>query len=254
MEYFFSNLLNEYNNILSKNDKDILKNLNDNIKIIPTTTINQLATITYTSTSGLYRLIKKLGFSGYSDFKYRVYDSLKTNEILVVDTNNYLDDTLNEIAYTHRINESSIKKAAHLILEKNNRYVFGTGYKQQQFMENFSADMLMYGISFINLRTIDDLRTAIKHMNTDSLVIIASLNGRAKNFEMLLDQLNIQQIPIISLSLDKTNKLSTKSNISLYYSDNSIVDETVHWKAQTLLYLTNLLIQATLVEKNNYKI
>lgn len=241
--------MNRYSDSLSANDKEILKNLNDNIDKIPVSTINQLASMVYTSTSGLYRLIKKLGFAGYSDFKYRVYDSLKLHEILIIDNNNYLEDTLNEIEYTHKINEVSIRKAAALILNAKKRFVYGTGYKQQQFMENFSADMLLYNIPFINLRNKEDLKNAVRYMDTDSLLIVTSLNGNANDYEESLDQLILQRIPIISISLDKTNKLSSKSSVALYYSDNSIVDDTVHWKAQTLNYLINLLIQATLIEK-----
>lgn len=235
---FFSSLVNEYSEQLSKSEKAIIKRLNEQAKEIPDLTISELSKRVFISNSSMYRLIKKLGYKGYPEFKYKVADSLKKTTVEHVNTKDYLDGFIGEVMFTHQINEVSIQQAASLILKSNKRLIFGTGWKQKEIADNFSSDMMTYGESFITLRTKDDLLSAIKYVTEEDVLIIVSLHGQTDSYQEVIDFCELNNIPIISVTKVGANPLSSHSEISLYYEESA----RYHWSAQTLNYLLNLLI------------
>lgn len=57
---------------LTSTDHTILKNMNDQVHLIPNSTISELSQKIYTSSTSLHRLVKKLGFDGYTEFRYTI--------------------------------------------------------------------------------------------------------------------------------------------------------------------------------------
>lgn len=117
---------------LSDNDFQSLKSMNALYKDIPNMLMKELADSCYTSISTLHRTISKLGFSGFSDFKLRVNDDLKNmeeTEAALFNEEEYLQNYLNDIKLTKRLNENVVKDVAEIILEKQFRFCFGTGWK-----------------------------------------------------------------------------------------------------------------------------
>ncbi|MDR2834095.1 MAG: MurR/RpiR family transcriptional regulator [Streptococcaceae bacterium] len=249
MNNLFSDLYSKYSTSMSKSEKEIFKLLLENIEVIPNSTINELATSIYISSSSLYRLVRKLGFQGYSDFKYHVTNSLKTEKIISDVTEEFLEGTINEIKYTHKINQQNLPNAAKLLLEKKERYVYGTGWKQKQLVDNFASDMMLYGIHFTNIRNSDDLKVAASNMGEDSVLILASLKGEGLDYQEALDILELRNISIVSITSNTANRLSTQSDVALYYADNHVFEANTHWRAISLLYALNSLVQAVIVEK-----
>lgn len=249
MKFLFSQLLNEYEDSLSKNDKELLKQLSEQIMTIPNSTINDLADNLYVSTSTLYRLIKKLGYTGFPDFKFKVAESLNTEEILPSSTQDFLNLQLHEIEYTHKINQVNIKKAAKMFLQSNNRYVYGTGWKQGQIASNLATDLLIYDVPTFHLRNKYDLELTAGNAKKEDIFILITLKGLTSEYKAALDILKIKDIPFISISLDTINELSSQSTVSLYYADQQVGQNLEHWTALTLTYLVNLLIQEILQYK-----
>lgn len=250
MNHLFSKLYANYSEVLSQGEKETFKLLVKHCEVIPTSTINEMANSAYISSSSLYRLVKKLGFQGYSDFKYQVSSSLKTESILNNSTEEYLTDTINEIKYTHKINQQNLIKAANLILQKKERYVYGTGWKQKQLIDNFASDMMLYGLNFFGIRNLDDLNAAVSNMSEDAIIVFVSLNGNALDYKEALDMVELNNVHIISITLDTANQLSMKSEIALYYADQHVSSNlSAHWRSISLLYILNLLVQATITEK-----
>ncbi|NSW10292.1 MurR/RpiR family transcriptional regulator [Enterococcus faecalis] len=226
----------------NSNEMDILKVLNERIEDIPKNSINQLAKQTFTSVSTLHRTIKKLGFSGFSEFKFQIADSLENSKKIVLSTENYLDNTINEITITHKINEKEIKEVAKKIVNTKNRYCYGTGWKQKQLVDNFSNDLIYYGETFTTLRTKHDLFQAANYMKKGSLLFIVSAYGEPFKYVQAINQLKLKEVTLITATVDQTNSLSKYSDHSLFYKDYSLETEGGQWAAITLNYLLNLLI------------
>src|SRR5699024_10885955 len=109
----------------------------------------------------------------------------------------YLKNYLNNIQLTKQLNEREISVVADIILNKNIKYCFGTGWKQKQIVDNFSTDLLYYGESFTTLRTVDDLRMASENMDEHSLLLIVSLSGNAKSYSDVLIKCGLRIVTII---------------------------------------------------------
>lgn len=132
MEDIGVNIIEQYYNQakqdFNKNEKETIKHLLKLYRKIPAMTINELANQCYVSTSTLHRLIKKLGFRGYPDFKYQITDSLKEKIPERFDDDRYLMKTIKYIEITKQLNEKVIDKAEEIILQRKNRFCFGIGW------------------------------------------------------------------------------------------------------------------------------
>lgn len=239
---------------LSDNDVQILKDINKYYEEIPDSSMKDLADRCYTSISTLHRIVLKIGFEGFSDFKIRISDDMYTTKLdqtLPFDEDDYLNTYLNDIRLTKRLNETEIKKVAEIILKKKYRYCFGTGWKQKQVIDNFSNDLLYYGESFITLRTENDLRMAVDSMNEDSLLIVLSLSGNIENYGELIEACKLKNVVIVSITSDRMNSLSDLSDYSLYYKENVLDNIDKHWNINTLNFLTNYLIECVVHQKTD---
>ena len=69
-------LVNAHQNRLSDTEREILAFMLNNEQFVADSTISALAHKTFTSTSSIIRLTKKLGFSGFAELKFFVKNSL----------------------------------------------------------------------------------------------------------------------------------------------------------------------------------
>lgn len=243
--------LSHYSHELTKNDLEVIRYLNVQYNTIPEMTIKELAAVCYTSVSTLHRVIKKIGFDGFNDFKYRIKDNMKDSSIVRMDNEEYFQETINNIQLTKRLNENEITKVAKLILEKNKRYCFGTGWKQKQNVDNFSTDLLYYGENFTSLRTIDDLHNVSANMDEDSLLLVVSLSGNGEDYLSEIKKHTLKKGVIISITTDSNNTLSTLADYSLYYRDDTLNNTKKHWNSITLNFLLDYLLENVVTQKAN---
>lgn len=245
IEKYYNQSKHEFTN----NEKEILRSLIKSYRRIPNLTIHELADACYVSSSSLHRLIKKLGFRGFPDFKYKISDELSSQSIKTHDTEDYMKNIIENIEITKRLNENNIIKVANLILQKENRYCFGTGWKQKQIIDNFSTDLLYYRESFTTLRTIDDLKMASEYMGENSLILIVSLSGNAKGYVDILKKCKLNGVTIISITSDTPNPLSSLADYSLYFKDDILYQDNKHWNCITLHFLTDYIIEVIIAKK-----
>lgn len=240
----------KYSKELSNNDIGIIQNIGLYYNEIPNMKIKELADACFTSSTTVHRLIKKIGFEGFSEFKYKIIQDLEDTSTLEFTEEEYLENYLNNIQLTKQLNETEIDTVANIILNKNIKYCFGTGWKQKQMIDNFSTDLLYYGESFTTLRTEDDLRIASEHMDEESLLLIVSLSGNAKNYSDILKKCTLRNVTIISITADVSSLLSSLAHHSLYYKDDILENTAKHWNTNTLHFILDYLI-STIVNRKN---
>lgn len=241
--------LSHYSHQLTKNDIEVVKCINRYYDTIPKMRIKDLAAACYTSVSTLHRVIKKMGFEGFSDFKYRLKDDKKEYSINAMDDEEYFKKMVTNMRLTKRLNEKEMTKVAKVILEKKKRYCFGTGWKQQQSIDNFSTDLLYYGEYFTSLRTIDDLRNVSETLDEDSLLLVVSLSGNAQDYLNEIKRSTLKNSVIISVTIDSNNALSTLADYSLYYRDDTLDNSKKHWNSLTLNFLLDYLLENIVSQK-----
>ena len=99
----FSSRIQQAKVTLTHNETELLRSLSAQAGVIPRATITELAQSVFSSPSTIHRLIRKLGFKGYTDFKVRVEDSLESELPLVLAQPNLLKITISSIEHTFRL-------------------------------------------------------------------------------------------------------------------------------------------------------
>ncbi|SDB83741.1 transcriptional regulator, RpiR family [Pelagirhabdus alkalitolerans] len=245
--------LNKYLQHLNANDIEIIKNINVHYKKIPEMKIKELAEQSYTSVSTIHRVIKKLGFEGFSDFRYNIKGEIEEEKQPTFNSEEYFEKTINDIKLTRRLNEKEITKVAKAILESRNCYCFGTGWKQKQHADNFSTDLLYYGKTFKSLRTIGDVQIVSEKCDQDTLILIVSLSGNSEEYIDAIKKFAFKNSQIVSVTLDTSNQLTSLANYSLYYKTDTLDNNKKHWNSITLQFLMDYLLESIVqeVDKTN---
>lgn len=230
---------------LSDTELILLDNMEEEIQNIPNLTITKLSNRIFTSTTSLHRLITKLGFEGYSEFKYTIENYLDNNRSGIfyeIDENPYLKHSLSDLTITYKLNESKFNGVVQDIVSHKDLYCFGTGWKQKQAVDNFANDLLYYGHSLKTLRNIDDLRIASRTLNKDSLVFIVSLSGNLSGYKEIIDLIVENNVTLIAVTQYSENPLATLATHSLQFVDTSLNIHNHHWSSVPLNFILDQLM------------
>lgn len=236
---------------LTDTDSDILDHLEKQLPLIPNLTISELSQKIYTSSTSLHRLVKKLGFDGYTEFKYIIEDYLKNKDKedgRFSNGNDYLFNTIEDMKITYKLNEGVLEEVIKDLFSHNDIYCFGTGWKQKQIVDNFANDLLYYGHSVKTLRNTDDLEIASRHFDEHSLVVIVSLSGDLKNYKQTVEGM---YEPIVGVSIYSDNPLSRLATHSLQFVDSSLDIENHHWSSITLNLIFDQLSHAVSIHNED---
>lgn len=228
--------------------------MEQHLHMIPDSTISELSQKIYTSSTSLHRLVKKLGFEGYTEFRYTIEEQLNKEEGQkdnFPEASYYLSNILDDIKITYQLNEEKFESVVKEILTHEDIYCFGTGWKQKQIVDNFANDLLYYGHSVKTLRNTDDLEIASRHFNEDSLIVIVSLSGDLKNYQQTMEYLKEHEITTIAVSIYSDNPLSSLATHSLQFVDSSLDITNHHWSSMTLNFIFDELSHAVSVHHND---
>ena len=138
----------------------------------------------YISKASLTRFAQKLGFSGFRELKYQVYQDL-THVTYPPLKDSITKSTFNNYSYIVnetfcKLHTSALEKAISLIANSNHIYVYGdglSGYAAGEFMIRFKR--LGFSVESCNNDFMMQTNSAIVH--SSALVIGISLSGDTKN-------------------------------------------------------------------------
>ncbi|WP_368259792.1 MurR/RpiR family transcriptional regulator, partial [Clostridium paraputrificum] len=183
-------------------ERKLLQYLYDNIDEIKSIGIRKLASDNYTSTSMVYKLVKKLGFEGYSDMIHYISYTYNKSE------NN------NENAYSKLYDTvKPYKKDFNSILsEYKNKQIVITGMGFSDIISNFISEALfLKGYNCAHTLHLQLLSPE----NKDNLLIIAiSRSGKTSRLVELVEEANTHGFKIISFTANKNSKLAKASTLS----------------------------------------
>lgn len=180
--------------------------------------INQLAEKALSSKSSVLRLVQKLGFSGYTEFK----NYMKWEDILSKKPDEYEDFgkvVLQNVEKTiNGINKHDVIKICEVIDRSGNIYLSGTGFLQQ----NLAAEMqrIFLGLGK-NMQIIPlDIHTDLFQFVTEKiaekdLLIIFSSSGNNPALEEALSIPLLKKVKIFSITASENNWLANHSTYSI---------------------------------------
>lgn len=209
-------LVNKQYNELNENDRHIAQYIIQNKDLCKTLTITELATQTLTSKSSILRLTKKLGFSGFSEFKYY----LKNEDIGEKDTlSSFLDMQAQDLKQTAKLFKQSqtapIFKAIH---DSKRIFCYGTGWGQRDAIRSFQRSLIPLQKFPTFIESLEEFGDVVEDTLTkEDLMIIVSLSGDIKRAKETAQTLTLKGVPILSITSISNNALASLATYNLYF-------------------------------------
>lgn len=225
---------------LTRNDLEILEDIKKISGEVTNFNIIEMAGRLHTSKSTLLRLAQKLGFKGYSEFKYHFSLNVQSN-IRSGD-----DDLKNlikkDIDQTIRLAENTnFASLVKLIRESKTIYCYGTGNSQKKALEEFSRLLLTIDKHVIVIPTSTEFPLIMSMISKNDVLFICSLNGNTPKIKEVISSLEKVEIPIIGISKFSQNYLSEHSDLMYYYYCTSFFDSNKNKERVSLIGLNVLL-------------
>ncbi|WP_220349855.1 MurR/RpiR family transcriptional regulator [Virgibacillus dokdonensis] len=223
----FFDITSKHISKLSENEKKLYNFIIRNMDEVKHLTIRSIASKCYVSPATFIRFLRKIGFSGYSEFiailKYTDYDPIKNHNPFVVSQEEYRLEYLKNIYETVRVlDHKNIDKIIQY-LATNPRIVVMARGLNKSIAHYF--EYLFSGIGFEVVFPEDHyFRYMILNQIRDTdLVFFLSYGGEDKKLINDIEKLNIKsKATIISITSANNNSVQNLSHINLYVFADSI--------------------------------
>lgn len=239
---------------LNLNERNILFSLLENKGDYCYLTIDEFAKKNTVSKSFVMRMCKKLGYSGFSEFKYQLKVEAETAEIqqstesLIETAKNDISETLQlvDVALLNRISQL-IKQAPHI-------YTYGSGYGQRTILEDFRRGIISSQRAVTALPTSVELRLNSSIMQENDVLFIVSMSGHVDSILNNLTRLKDKGVHVISITEFSTNPLASIASINLYLKTtptvNPLYPERHYVSYTSLCFLLDLIVRNYLLSNN----
>ncbi|MBM7051165.1 MurR/RpiR family transcriptional regulator [Rothia sp. ZJ932] len=209
-------IVNAHQHRFSETERDILAFMLENEEFVSEATISSLAHRTFTSTSSIIRLTKKLDFTGFAELKYFIKSSLNKP---VGSPENFVESAKDDIAKTFEFLEGyDLAPALEKIRQARSLYCYGTGYAQRNAVQEFAKSMLSCGRFTHVIPAHNEFAGSAHVMTAEDLVIIVSLSGNTEQIRETVNLLSLRKIPMIVVTAFGMNYMSSVANFSLRYA------------------------------------
>ena len=229
-----------YRDSLTKNDLELLEEIKYLEEQMPSFGIIELANQLHTSKSSISRLTQKLGFKGYSEFKYHF--GLHESEIVSHKTEDLRELLKKDINETIKLAESTNFsplidhfKRAQII------YCYGTGTSQKKYLEEFSRLMITLNKRVIVIPVYSELLMTIGALTEKDMILICSLRGDTSEVREIVTKIKDVGIPLVGISKFSPNYLGEHANLAYYFYSRTFFDPVQKKERSTLVGLNVLL-------------
>lgn len=222
-----------YETHFSYNERDVIKFIEEEKEKIENYSTTYIADKTDTTPSTLVRIAKKLGYSGWNDFKKDFLKEIRylNSHFNNIDANTPFDEDDSFINIAHKIgqlhqesvedtlsliNPDTLQKAVHILLQSKRIHVMA--------ITNlcYAAEELVFKFRRIGVdaRTYTDghLLPEALMIPSDDCCIFVSYSGQTEPLLDAAEILHNNGVPIIALTSIGENDLSHLANASLYVS------------------------------------
>ena len=219
-------IINKHYEQLNENDLYMLRYILEHKLECQDMSIIQLSKKINMSTSSILRMTQKLGFSGYSEFKFALKNEL-SHQIDIDSLNtqrNYIEqfETSIQNTFKHFHRSEDAKNVIQHIQNARHIYVYGTGWAQKLAGEQLKRLFLSCNRPLILVEYEDEFKSMLFNCTKDDFIIIISLSGNIQDIMDSLRILNLNDIPNLSITDFKNNQLASLATYNLYYQSNEI--------------------------------
>ncbi|MDQ0178284.1 MurR/RpiR family transcriptional regulator [Bacillus chungangensis] len=245
---------------LSDSERHLLDYIYQNMQRIATLSIVKLSEEANVSTATIVRLMKKLGYDGYTSFKYTMKEHRNFKEDRVMDD---IDSQIKEairknerevLDTIHMLNIGQIEDAIQKIHNADKIYVFARGFSELIGTE-LTIKLQLLGKNCEMHTDPNIIRVKSKKLFPQDLVIFVSLNGETEELIEAAKNFKIKAISTITLTTRIDSHLAKLSEIILvgYKGDQSFFPEYEVRSRLPLQVLSRVLLDSYVIRISNEK-
>lgn len=209
-------IINDNYENLSATEIIVLQYIINNLIEVSNMHIDTLAKHCSVSRTSIYRLTRKLNFSGYSEFKNYIRWT-NSGDGAPKETNQFRhikEDA--DRTFNNSETSISVKNVINTIHDSDNVFVFGTGQAQYYCAQEFQRVFSQIGKFTYVIKALDELELVAKSFSENTVLVVISLSGDTKNLLTVLNQCKINKTTIVSLTNFSDNSLAHASQHNLY--------------------------------------
>lgn len=216
---------NKYLPHLTESEQQIFNYIVKNIHDVKDMSIRTLSNKCYTSTTTMFRFVRKIGFSGYSEF----ISVLKITELHMGEPaipkvfwqKEYSEEYLKNVMETVRVlNKDQIKDFNHLLDQKPTIYLLGEGLSSEVVKY---AHHLLTSLGFMAILPREDyeIHTLYSKVKDEDMIFIFSFTGENEKIIRIVEHISFECKPtIVSITRAGNNMIQNMSDLNFYvFSD-----------------------------------
>lgn len=242
MNQSLESLYNDHFNELTDNEKNIFSYIFKNYHLINDMSIQEIAENVFTSKSSVLRFTQKIGFSGYSEFKYflnQVYSRPKPSVVPQEDC--FLEDIL----ATKKLFDQNHLEPVLSSLERASRiFVYGTGWGQRNVLNDLKRKFILCDRFVIEVTARRELGMTAKVIQPEDVLIVVSLSGDISNVSKQLQLFQARGVTVIGITQLQKSLLASIADHTLYFQTTSYpVREEIMVSFLPIYYVVDLLVR-----------
>lgn len=212
-------LIEEKYDCLNQNELYIWNYIFHHKKECQNISIQDLASRCNVSHATIQRFGKKIGFQGYSEFKYYLKWQEEESVFGLDEVNkSFLEFQKNLLM----IKERDCSKLFELIQNANKIFLYGTGGVQKSAAKEFKRSFSIISNYVHVIEGYDEVLLAADIAASEDIFIIFSLSGENPNLIRLIQKVKEKGIKIISITQDVANTLAFQSDFHLSFETHRV--------------------------------
>lgn len=209
--------------ILSESERHLLEYIVKHIDAIPNMSIVKLSEEASVSTATIVRLMKKIGYDGFTSFKYKIKDHVRqaspdemnSLDMIEAKINSAIKKNEQEVLNTiSMLSMGNIEDAIQKLYHSSKIYIFARG-----FSEMIAKEMaIKFQLTGKNCEMHNDpniIKLISKRIKKTEIVIFVSLNGETEELVEACKNLKMRNVSTITLTAGIDSSLAELSEIVL---------------------------------------
>ncbi|GLB29841.1 transcriptional regulator [Lacrimispora amygdalina] len=210
---------------LSESEEAVLHYMIDHIDEVMKMGVRGVAKNTFTSTSTIMRLTKKLGYSGFVDMHYKLLPLVKNVEISSIVNEEFINYFHSNSIFQYN-SYTQLRDFAKLLYDMKSSFIFiyATGFSAIA-AEYLYKKFLVLGKKCILASGMDSVGVFENNLDEIGLMVVISKSGETK---LVLDKVKTakeNQIKTISFTSENTNSVNELADICFRINDNNKLDD-----------------------------
>lgn len=243
---------------LSNNELAVLRYVYDHPYDVSHMSIQELAQKISYSTSTILRFCKKLGFSGFSEFKYALRGEIQKSDIPKESSQNILsnkiitDSLCSDIeATSHLLSEELLGAAIRYLSSDMPIYLWSPGGLTSVLIDYL--EMLLFAAGRQNVHKIETTKTAnhvVRNLSSDNVLFVISSTGGFPPTLKLVKLANMNNIPVISITPYANNTIANLSSVNFRFFANQRENNGAEYTSRLpIFYTISMIIKCYLKAK-----